>query len=1083
MSRKLTPQSSLENLKREAKRWLAAIRDHDPEALSRFARALAGSSMLPSPTLRDVQLALAREHGFSGWGALRTELARQRDGVPGSRGEAIPELFRAAGRGDVARVETLLAAYPDIVNAFDHLEGNTGRRTALHHGSGHATVVRALLAHGANPNIRDEGDDAMPLHFAAERGDLEVVRLLVEHGADPVGAGTGHELNVLGWATCFEYAYHEPVARYLLAHGARHTIHTAVAMGDTAAIQTIAGHSPAELERPMDRTNRRRRPLHLAVVKNRPDSLATLLALGADAESEDAAGLTPLDQAALRGDEAMARLLLERGARARLPAAVALDRRADLERLLREEPDSLRPGGRWGRLIIRASERGSARMVEALIRAGASVHVRDRSETAIDQTHGFTALHAAAASNNIETARVLLAHGANPADREDKYWATPAGWADYLGHPDLRDVILEGPIDIFDAIRFRPERIAEVLARDPEALERPLGQHVNGDPETKPWLDVKWTPVAYAIAHGKPLAARHLADRGADVAVRDSKGRTPVDMAREAGDDDLVAFLEPLESSDPARRGRRGDPTDRPTSATADLAFQERVADLLRWACPDWRVSGSQREYRRRDALRLLERDPDIAHANLYTSVVCGGLDDVRRRVEARPAVASEIGGPRSWPPLLYLCACRLPLAGSADHAVEIARILLDNGADPNVFYLGGNADIHYTALTVVLGRGEDRAPMHPKARELAKLLLERGADPHDNQVLYNVFADNTSRGLLDDDIIWLLELMHEHSVRRGHRGDWENPEWPMFDMGGAPSLGDEARRHPGAHFMLSGAVDRNLLRLAEWMLQHGAGPNTPPGQLWRVPQRSLYEDARLNGYHDMAELLARHGAERISPKLDSQQRFVDACLTLDRKHVHAYLKTHPEALRDHRAIFEAVRRDRADVVEMLLDLGVSPDVADQGGVRPLHIASWGSEQSAAVLIARGADVDARDKNYDSPPLGWAAWAVNQRMMEVLGRHSRDVWYLTYTGRVDRLREVLGEQPELARLVNDEGETPLLWLPGDEDAAVAIVQLLLTAGADASRQNAQGLTARDIARRRGMDRVIRALDAVGDTGA
>jgi ankyrin repeat protein len=360
---------------------------------------------------------------------------------------------------------------------------------------------------------------------------------------------------------------------------------------------------------------------------------------------------------------------------------------------------------------------------------------------------------------------------------------------------------------------------------------------------------------------------------------------------------------------------------------------------------------------------------------------------------------------------------------------------------------------------------------MHARARELARLLLERGADPHDNQVLYNVFADNTSRQLLDDDIVWLLELMYEHSLRRGHKGDWDNPAWPMFDMGGAPSLGDEHRRHPGAHFMLSGAVNRNLLRLAEWMLRHGAGPNTPPGQLWRIPQRSLYDDAIRLGHHEMAELLARYGATRVTPRLDDHDRFVDACLRLDRERIREYLRSHPDALGDHRALFELVRRDRVDAVEMLLDAGVSPNVSDDNGITALHIASWGSERSAIVLIARGADVDARDTQHHSPPLGWASWAGNQRMIELLGRYSADVWYLTHAGRVDRLREVLREHPDLAMVVNDDGETPLMWLPGDEDAAVAIVTLFLDRGADASTRSAQGLTAADIARRRGMEAV------------
>src|SRR5581483_168376 len=232
------------------------------------------------------------------------------------------------------------------------------------------------------------------------RGALDVVKKLVAHGADPVGAGDFHELDVIGWAVGFEYAMHRDVAEFLLEHGAEHNIYSAVAMGAGDAIRSLVRRSHNNLDRPMDETNRRRRPLHLAVVKNQRASLEALLELGPDLEAEDSAGLTALDQAALSGERDMAEMLIARGARVRLPAAVALDREADVERLLREDRDALRPGGRWDKLIVRAAESSAAHVVERLIRAGASVHVRDDYRTAADGTHGYTALHAAAFRGN-----------------------------------------------------------------------------------------------------------------------------------------------------------------------------------------------------------------------------------------------------------------------------------------------------------------------------------------------------------------------------------------------------------------------------------------------------------------------------------------------------------------------------------------------------------------------------------------------------------------------------------------------------------------------------------------------------------
>lgn len=1063
--RRLTSRSRLDNLKREAKRWLAALRADDGEARARLARALPDAPA--APTLRDVQHALAREHGLTGWDDLLRAL---RSGVaapePASRDEAIGALLAAAERGDADAVARTLDAFPDIVDERAVLPPHTGRRGALHFAIGgpHEAVVDALLDRGADPDLRDEGDNAMPIHFAAERGHLGIVRRLVERGADPIGEGDGHELEVIGWAVCFDYAFHRDVAEYLLAHGARHTIFSAVAMGDAATIRATIARAPAELDRPMDGTNRRRRPLHLAVVKRRPDSLATLLELGADTEATDAAGLTPLDQAALAGEVDMAGLLIAAGAEVRVPAAVSLGRAHDLERLLRDDPHALRPGGRWGRLIVRAAERAPGSVIDALVRAGASVHVRDDHRTAVDGTHGYTALHAAAFHGNADAARALLAHGANPADREDKYWGTPASWADHAGHADVRDLILRGRIDVFDAVRFdRSERIPEILDRDPEALERKLGAYVTGEGRAKAWLDVAWTPLAFAAAWGKLEALRLLLDRGADATTPDSAGRTPLEIARTREHAGVAALLEERAARAPTRPDRGGDGA--------------RVADFLLMACADWRVSGYLREARARDAARLLARDPSLATRTVHTAVVGGDAGAVRRVLDERPEAVSEIGGPRRWPPILYLCGARLPAGAAADEAPEILRLLLDRGADPNAFYLGGNADIHYTALTCLLGRGEEMASMHRRAREMAALLLERGADPHDNQVLYNVFADNTSRHLLTDDIVWLLELMYEHSMRRGHAAAWRDSTWPMFDMRGAPSLGDEGRVHHGARFLLDAAVDRDLLGMAEWLLEHGAGPNTPPGELWRGrARRTLYEDAVVRGHREMAELLVRYGARRSEVAREGIDHFIDACLASDDSLVRSLVAAHPEYLRDHRPLYAAVQRNRADVVERLLDLGVSPDLPDPGhrGKRPLH---HDAVDVAKVLIERGAEVDARDGIYGSTPIGWASYFERPRMIAVLGAHSRDVWTLTFRGLVERLREVLREEPGLARAINDDGQSLLFWLPSDDARALEIAELLLGHGADPALRDGRGATAEEVAERRGLDGVVELLRA------
>lgn len=72
MPRSITPATSLDSLKKEAKRWLRALRDDDAHARARLERVLPNAAA--RPVLREVQHAIALEFGLPGWTALKKEL-------------------------------------------------------------------------------------------------------------------------------------------------------------------------------------------------------------------------------------------------------------------------------------------------------------------------------------------------------------------------------------------------------------------------------------------------------------------------------------------------------------------------------------------------------------------------------------------------------------------------------------------------------------------------------------------------------------------------------------------------------------------------------------------------------------------------------------------------------------------------------------------------------------------------------------------------------------------------------------------------------------------------------------------------
>jgi hypothetical protein len=69
-------------------------------------------------------------------------------------------------------------------------------------------------------------------------------------------------------------------------------------------------------------------------------------------------------------------------------------------------------------------------------------------------------------------------------------------------------------------------------------------------------------------------------------------------------------------------------------------------------------------------------------------------------------------------------------------------------------------------------------------------------------------------------DVLWWLTLVYEHTIRTPRAAAWNDPDWPMFDMGNYGF---------GARFLLETAVKKRDLGLAEWLLARGANPMQRP--------------------------------------------------------------------------------------------------------------------------------------------------------------------------------------------------------------------------------------------------------------
>jgi ankyrin repeat protein/uncharacterized glyoxalase superfamily protein PhnB len=288
---KLPERASLEYLKKLAKDRLQELRQADSKA--QLATAL---------------VAVARDHGFSSWRALKAEIEQRQP-------RNVTLFFEACAKGEAEVMRGMLADDPSLVRASIPDSPHPGW-TGLHEAAkrGRTDAAKLLLAQGADPNAREAGDNTYPLHWAAAHRHIGIVRALLDAGGDVHGLGDVHELDSIGSATFFHPPDGAPgdrpeVASLLVERGARHHIYSAMSIGDLDLIRTLVEQNPEALDRRMSRFEQGQTPLHFAMSRKRYDILDLLIELGADLEAEDRSGQTALASAMLRGDrEAVNRL-------------------------------------------------------------------------------------------------------------------------------------------------------------------------------------------------------------------------------------------------------------------------------------------------------------------------------------------------------------------------------------------------------------------------------------------------------------------------------------------------------------------------------------------------------------------------------------------------------------------------------------------------------------------------------------------------------------------------------------------------------------------------------------------------------
>jgi ankyrin repeat protein len=398
-------------------------------------------------------------------------------------------------------------------------------------------------------------------------------------------------------------------------------------------------------------------------------------------------------------------------------------------------------------------------------------------------------------------------------------------------------------------------------------------------------------------------------------------------------------------------------------------ALSEEVVQLT------YRLGDAVREFvdaatdgRKDRAERLLRMHPGIVGASPHVALVLGDAKRADAWLADNATLAQKLDGPRRWEPLLYVCHTSLRHGSVADPGglVAIARRLLALGADPNTRFPW----LHHGVRRPVLW-GAACIVQHPP---LVEVLLQAGADPNDGVTLPLLAAAG-------DKVALDLLAAYGASPNQPWASDGAATLYAILNWAPTPIGAHwllERGAEPDPVFPANGETPLHVIArrwdvsLAEAVVARGADPTRR-----RADGRTPFAIAELSANRAVADWLLRRGA---AGELLPVDRLVSACNRGDRETAADLLAAQP-ALRteigaEHYAtLYRAAERGDLAALEVLLESGFDPNRGDEEiGKTALHCAAMaGRADAVRLLLDHGASTDACDREFNAPPLVWAA--------------------------------------------------------------------------------------------------------------
>ncbi|MCP5081036.1 MAG: hypothetical protein GY948_04995 [Alphaproteobacteria bacterium] len=572
----LPENPNLEQLKKQAKALLKAVRAGDEDALGRVGPYFGDPASIG---LQYAQLVLAREYGFSSWTKLKDEVNRSapRSAPVGDRlanrfldlvclaygvdvdpgphrleeaGQLLAEhpeiadenIYVAAAIGDVGRIERWLTQDPGLINrkgGYFNWEPVMYAAYGRLPGVSTLTAGLKLLERGADPNahymwggqykftaltgVFGQGEGG-PVNFPEHPDCVAFARAMLEAGANPNDSQAAYNRFFEPDNTCLEL-----LLEFGLSSKDRNNWFVEV--------EGSMLHNPSET-------------MHFQLIQSLrrryKDRVKLLIDHGVDLSKPDdtyetiTKGKLPYEIALLSGQDDIAEYMLANGARktelSSLDKFRAACVRGDIgaARALLEADgtlaDAAKPGER--EMLCDAVGQDNRDALATMIELGFALSIPSTR----------TPLHDAAYQGRLEAARMLVEAGADTVLRDPTYAAGPIGFALHAGQTEMIALLDREPMDIFAAAaRGNLAQLREHLVKDAEAHAVRFSQIRPAEcgPQDNDWM----TPLAYGVLNGQEAAVRLLIAHGADLDVGDGAGNTIRHLAEEGGDPAILAAI------------------------------------------------------------------------------------------------------------------------------------------------------------------------------------------------------------------------------------------------------------------------------------------------------------------------------------------------------------------------------------------------------------------------------------------------------------------------------------------------------------------------------------------------------------